>query len=332
MTQDDADPARPDDIPDQDVRDLITAAGGRREPPAEMRDRVYTRLAGAFDALPDPEARTRTRHRAGAVAAALVSGLLAVTAWQASRPPPAAVATLVFARGEAVVQGLAAAAGQALAPQAELETRAGGRLQLRLHGGAEVRVDGASRLRLLGPDRVLLEQGRLFAATQGRQSLLIATALGEVADLGTRFDVSLGSQGLAVTVREGRIEIEGGGRRLRAEAAEGRGETVRLDRAGGVARRPVPTTDAYWQWIDDARREYTLDEGSLHDFLQWSANECGLQLRYADVRVEQAARATQVHGQLHERCLVAVDQVLATSRLQRRTEVPPHRLLIAFDE
>jgi hypothetical protein len=82
-------------------------------------------------------------------------------------------------------------------------------LELKMDGGAELEIRGPAALRLEGANRIYLNKGRLLAYVPERaRGFTIATADGEVVDLGTRFVTSVDElSGTEVHVMEGLVKI-----------------------------------------------------------------------------------------------------------------------------
>lgn len=330
---------------DDEISALLRAAGLRAAPPEAMRERIQTRVSAAFEAMPEPGFLQRmSRQKSEQPSAFLMRRLMPIAAalavavgalwWELRGPlmPALTVAEVAFTQGRVLAGERLLARGDVLSANEQVRTEADARLQLQLTNRVEVRVDGATLMQLQSQDAIELQRGRLYLASPGAAQLTVTTPAAVVRDIGTRFDVAVINSQLAVTVRDGRVQIEPDGKEsVVAEAMEGRGEAVRLNSAGEMTREFIATTHSYWHWIDGARAAYQLDGGTLDDFLRWSAAECGLQLNYSDVSVEQAAQTTRVHGHLDAPCLAAVDEVLLTSRLQRNTQTDEHVLLIEFD-
>ena len=90
---------------DTDVEQLLMAAGQRQNPPADMRERVYSATLAAWQDLPDETARREAAGRSGAgrwlaVAASALITVAAATFWLSQSEPAAGpVGHIVYARG-----------------------------------------------------------------------------------------------------------------------------------------------------------------------------------------------------------------------------------------
>ncbi len=338
--------------PDDDVAQLLRVAGPRREPPAAVRARALASALEVFEALPEPPAATpelasaaikrrwalpRLRHAIAAAVVLVASGALL---WQ-SLPQPArsAAAYVNYSNGDWLIDnGLAAP--NVLVPQgARVQTTGSATLELQLRDGTLLRAHHDSLFVLGAGNGIELLRGRIYIATRGgADSVRIRTAFATVHDIGTRFEVQVDGTAVTVQVREGQVQLRGdhirlaSGAALTASATDGVGESLRVDATGRIERGNLPTTGRHWRWLAEARPDYALDRGSLHDFLVWSASESGLQLRYHSEAVRRAAVDTRTRGNIDGMSPEeAIINVLATTRL-RRADAPAYELLVDFAE
>jgi hypothetical protein len=211
----------------------------------------------------------------------------------ASRPPGAAPRLALV--GETVREGDA------------VETTTGGRAAMRLAGGVQVRVDRGTRLRVLSSALFVLDEGAVYVDSSGRSSIVVRTAVGQVRDIGTAFEVRLlGDGALRVRVRDGRVQLT----QSRQSFDAGRGEELTLDGSGRVGRRAVPVSGAEWAWAATVAKPFDLEGQSLRAFLDWISGDNGWELRFADAATERKSATTIVHGSIRgltpEEALAAV--------------------------
>jgi len=335
----DALPGREGD--DDDVRRLLQAAGSRTELPEAARQRIYTATAAVFDdlpAIPAPLSGSTGRFRRYALVAGwiLAFGLAALIYRQTSSPPTRLgheLAEVIFAAGSTMIAGRSPTSGGRVTMDTTLRTGEDGRAHLRLASGVELRVDGKTELVLVDTQSLRLSYGRIYVDTAQQGSIRVLTGLGEVVDVGTQFAIEMNGRRLDVLVRDGAVRVLQASTQQVARAEEGSGEALRFDDRGLIERRRMPSTHAYWRWIDSARADYPLEGGTLHDYLSWSARECGLALSYSGQASEHVARSAKLHGDLTDAvCIAAIDEILMTSRLQRVSPADGYRLVIDFDD
>jgi ferric-dicitrate binding protein FerR (iron transport regulator) len=317
----------PDD--DQDVRELLSAAGRRPAIPQEDLDAIREAARSAWRSAvgggaetdsareggssPSPLGRRRSLGAALGLAAALA--VVAGLAWwwrsqsAESRPTVAwAEAVIGSVRLEAVpgVPPSTLSAGAAIPSGAVLSTKAkgSGRAALRLAGGTTVRLDAGSLVRCVSAEFLELHAGALYfdtgdapPAERARGSVLVWTPLGTVRDVGTRFAVRVENDdrsAVFVRVRNGAVRTEHHGRSELTPA----GQELELRRDGSAERRPAPAYGPAWDWVLEATGGYPIEGRTLRQFLDWVARETGWQVVYADPEVAAAAPRIVLHGDL----------------------------------
>ncbi len=306
---------------------LLHLAGPRPAAPDRVVAEVKRVTYPAWRSKVRAVARTRRRRRAWmlAAAAALVvsAGFLL---WRLpSMPSPAAgvpvrVATVEVAAGAVTAGGAGLVAGAEIGAGSEIETGPGGRSTLRLAGGASLRLDTGTVLRLESTTALTLERGAVYLDTGSAPpaaAFQVTTPYGVARDVGTQFEVRLLDDALRVQVREGRVEVDLGGRPHVAPA----GTALRVDAGGGVHRQEIPAHGPAWSWILRASPPFELEGRTLGEFLEWVARETGWRPRFPDPDLEREVAGTVVHGSLAGvRPDQAPDLVLPSSGLRYRIE------------
>lgn len=285
---------------DRDIEHLLAAAGQRRNPPEEMRARVYAETLAAWEALPErpPAASARpavTRWLAAAASVALagVAGLFWFSSPTSTMAPLAEVAHI---RGALLVDGEPAAVGSALADGTLLATDGQSLASITLRNGARLELDVASELRV-EEDYLRLAAGRVYVDAHAADAVVVTTPSLTVRDIGTQFEVGLTDAVAAwVAVREGAVDVESASRQVSLSANAGLGEIAHFA-AGELAERHVLTsTDARWQWRLDGRAPFSLDGASVYAYLAWMARDSGHTLEFASRAVEQMAKVEYLRG------------------------------------
>ena len=286
-----ADPEAADDL-----APLLHLAGRRPRLPEEA---VAPIRAAAREVFRRQARRTAIRRRLGwTLASASAAVLLVVAGLTLHRPavpgPGSPVATFEMRTGEVAVAGTVDSG--TLFAGATVTTGQGGHAAVRLPAGASVRIDAGSSVRFDSPRLVKLERGALYvdsgAAPGG--GIEVATDLGSVRDVGTRFEVRLLDGALRVRVREGMVLA---GRAGEAHQARAGGELV-LQADGRFSSAATPVYGADWDWVQHAGRAMAIEGATLADFLDWVSGETGLRWRLAEPQTARPPKDITLHGSI----------------------------------
>jgi ferric-dicitrate binding protein FerR (iron transport regulator) len=209
------------------------------------------------------------------------------------------------------------------------QVRAGDRLQtgpdqgiaLLLARNESLRLGASTTLVADARDRFTLLAGRVYADSGDfgyrDGGIVIDTAIGSVADIGTQFAVMLGSGELDVAVREGRVDVQAGSQTYVAKAGERL--TVGPDEKTAIAG--LSPHDDYWNWAAQLAPAFEIENKSLLDFLRWVARESGRELVFPDSESRMAAMRTELHGSIAGIApLDAIQPIVATTRFVVRVE------------
>ncbi|MEW6336820.1 MAG: FecR domain-containing protein [Acidobacteriota bacterium] len=282
--------------PDPEL-ELLRLAGPRPAVPggreARVREAVRAHWRGTVDGR---RRRRRVWIAATLAAAALVA--VGVLLPHLRHAPPLPVGIVEVVAGQALVDtgrgSVGAAAGLELVARAIVDTGEGGRVALRL-GAASVRLDESTRVVVVSGTRIALEQGGVYIDADGpshRPMLTVATAIADVVEVGTQFEVRMVGERVRVRVREGAAEVRRGGP-LRAVSA---GEEVSLGRDGRLRVGRIASDDPAWNWVLAVAPPFRLEGSTAASFLRWAARESGHTLRFADREVAAAAESIVLHG------------------------------------
>jgi ferric-dicitrate binding protein FerR (iron transport regulator) len=318
---------------DRDLGELLRAAGRREPPPPDAA--AHVRAAVAAEWREAVAARTRRRRRITTFAMAAGVAAVTVGAWllRPASLPSTSVASVAAAAPVATIARLdgpmelqtpggawrAVAALEQAPVGATLRTGPTGRAVLAWQGGATVRVDADTRL-ALADGRVVLAAGAVYVdgdPAAGHVAPDVATPLGLVRHLGTRYEVRVVPERLQVTVRDGRVEVASGAMR---EVAAG-GERLILAPTGAVARERVPTWGAEWSWLDSLAPELRIEGRRVDEFVASVARETGREVRYATPAARTAAGDVVLRGSVEGLGPdAALQAVLATTHLEARAQ------------
>jgi hypothetical protein len=132
-----------------------------------------------------------------------------------------------------------------------------------------LRVDGGTRLRLDRRGAVIHNGAVYYSADAGHGGVTFRTPFGAVRDIGTRFELRLGTDSMRVRVRDGSVAVRG------VTATSGHEVVATADR---VVNRAIATTGAEWAWIENAAPPIILEGQHLSAVLRHIADEKGLTL------------------------------------------------------
>ncbi|MDX1503434.1 MAG: FecR domain-containing protein [Thermoanaerobaculia bacterium] len=317
------------------VRELLGRAGPRPEVPPEelaaIRAVAHSEWSRRYARPVSRRSDAGVSRWALALAAGLVLAVVGLWWWKA-RPAPATTLAVVAALGEGGSLSVAGEEGarpavlaEGLPAGAEVATGAaeGAVAALAWRDGQSVRIAPGSRLRLVSTDRIELLAGAVYLdsgeGASGPPAIAVATRLGTVVEVGTRFATRLVERDdtLRVRVRQGRVRVEAGGERHLA----GPGEELTVDGEGTLWRTAVAAFGPEWEWVERAAPGFDAEGAPLAAYLEWVSYETGLRVVYADSRLEREAGALELLGapaELSPRESLAA--VLPASRLSYRIE------------
>ena len=261
---------------------------------AQWRDRVASRRRRLFTAL----------AAGSAAAAAMLVGIY--SGLQSAVPSaPAVLATVEHLEGGDITwrddrtQAQPLGSLRALSEGQRLATGSGSRVALHWHDGGSLRLDENSRLELVSATAVRLTAGNVYfdsAVADGGSAatpeLAVQTPAGEVVHIGTQFMVSVASDEVVLSVREGQVKVTGDGFELVVAANQ------ELDlRSDGT--REVTAIDGHgdrWAWAAEVAPQMALDGRATFDVVAWAARETGRSVVYATPTAERRARDDLLHG------------------------------------
>jgi len=229
-----------------------------------------------------------------ALAASLLLAL-AVGWVMVRKDAPLPAGEIRFATGGYTVRG-SEGDGTGLLPGSIVRTSSEGRLLIDLGGHRDLRVDHATSLTLRSASEIWLHDGRIYVDAAGRDGLVVVTPNASITDTGTQFEVVVSRERLDVTTREGAIEVELGGHRIRSQASPGRGEALVIDGLSLLETSSVPTSGERWAWTQASRPQFSVAGRSVREYLVWAARESGLVLAFSSPLSEQQAGLRRLGG------------------------------------
>ncbi len=188
--------------------------------------------------------------------------------------------------------------------------------------GGSLRVDENSRIEFARDDGVYLRSGRIYfdstpSALVGgstAEGFAVRTDHGDVIHVGTQFMTRSDKDELVVSVREGRVSIDGRYHDVTASP----GEQVTLAGRQQPVTLNVSRSGDAWAWIGRTTPAADVDGMPLHAFLEWATRELGLQLEYEGDA--EGAADKPLRGTIDTEPSVALEMWLAAADLNYRIE------------
>jgi len=186
-------------------------------------------------------------------------------------------------------------------------------LALAWAGGGSLRIDANSRVAFLSDSAIELVSGAMYFDSMNQDvELEVRTKYGVIRHLGTQYVGRIESESLSVSVREGRVAVDG----LYFGVAEPRQRLTII----GSARPSVLSISPYgddWRWVELTAPRVDFDGKTIYEFLQWVARETGLTIKYDDQNVKQIVYDDDntVKGDIDEEPRIALGQGLLSVTL-----------------
>lgn len=291
---------------DDPVEALLGQATPRPAPPGADEQRVRAAVRAEWQAVTAARsARQRVAYFAVA-ATVLLAVAVVFNQFRDTATTPLQLATISKSHGNVYLLGEQAellelndlktiSAGQTLL------TGSGAGVGLDWGDGGSLRLDADTRIEFVAEDAAYLHSGRIYfdsqpGASEGSServaALAIKTGRGTVRHLGTQYMIYADADKLSVSVREGRVAIDG----INYDETATAGQQLTLT---GRGRPDVVNIKVYgeaWDWVGATAPATQFDGRSAHDFLRWVGRETGMQLHFEDQRAEQLAMDAMLRG------------------------------------
>ncbi len=185
-------------------------------------------------------------------------------------------------------------------------TRTDSGISLEWGSGGSLRIDAETRIEFISAEEVYLRSGRIYfdstpseliAGIPGRSvatKFRIKTDHGTVTHVGTQYMTHSSGTELTITVREGRVSIDGNYHN--ETVLEGQQLKVRGSNRANVAN--FPRHGAAWDWVEATAPVANVDGRSVDEFLKWVSRETGLRISYESPEAEQKALAGILKGKV----------------------------------
>jgi ferric-dicitrate binding protein FerR (iron transport regulator) len=308
--------------PDDDDRETAALLAQLKvTPSAAGRERAFAKLQQEFQAQRAFDRTGRRRLGRWSVAAGLVLALFAGWTWRSAQ-----VATVPVARVEALDGVVESRDGSlfgghenlvvdgAVDAGSDLTVREGAGVLLRISADLTVRLAENTHARFEAPDELVLDDGQAFIdATPGADApLRVVTPSGAVTHLGTQYQVRAGDHEIEVAVREGRAQLEAGGRTTVTEA----GHWLLHRDSAATLTGDLAADDVRFEWIATLPTGFELEGATLSAFLGWFQRETGLTPIYSDGIDAGKFTQVQLKGSIDDlEPFEALSYVLATADL-----------------
>jgi ferric-dicitrate binding protein FerR (iron transport regulator) len=288
---------------DASIEQLLREVGARDEPSPDVMREVQSAVHAEWQAMVG-ERRRQRRAMAWRVAASMVIAVLIATfAYRYTMPVPVQVAKISNIDGQLLAatgtdNATALTVDQPVMVGAALHTDDSSRAAMQLDNGLSVRLDHNTSIMLAATDRIVLTSGALYVDSSSiaasKAPLVIETHAGSVQHVGTQYEVRTHADSIVVSVREGRVVLNGASGQNTAEA----GQVLRLSANGELTRDAISPADPRWQWALDAAPVFDINNQTLAAFLQWIARETGKRLVYSSSAAQTAATQAKLHGSI----------------------------------
>ena len=287
------------------VEELLERATPRPAPPGEDERMVREAVTAEWQSVAG-KVKLRQRMTHFAIAASVLLGIaISINALQVSNVQPMQVATIdrnhgsIYLVGEQSLMQEASDLSSVYVGQI-IETGNDAAISLEWGGGGSLRIDKNTRVEFTSADSVYLRSGQIYFDSQfvttaaiTRSGLEINTDHGLVKHLGTQYMTEVDTRDLIVSVREGKVEVDGQYIDKKVASA---GEQMKI--SGGAAP-VVLNIDGHgeaWAWAEAMAPTLNMDGRSTYDFLQMTAREIGLVVEYENDAAEKIARDGTLRG------------------------------------
>ena len=289
---------------EETIEQLLGKAPPRPVPAKADEARARAAVQDEWRSLVRQRARRNNVARFAIAATVVLAAFVSFNMFRTNGVAPAQVATIDRSFGSIYLLGDRSELREtsdleSIVTGQTVRTGAQSGLGLVLSSGASLRVDEDAQIEFVDESTMHLHGGRVYVDTRprilvgaGDRNLHIVTAQGVVTHIGTQYMTTYRGTELSVSVREGRVAVEG----AYHDVTVARGKRVVLR---GSQRPLVTNIAAYgeaWSWAEDMAPSADFDGRSIFDFLQWVGRETGHEIRYETPAAEQLAHEKTLEG------------------------------------
>lgn len=271
---------------DRAIEDLLGRAAPRPTPPVEATQKAKQAIRQEWQQV----TRRRTMVRRAILTATAASFVLAIALVMntllAPVEQPVQVATMDKAVGTVYMLGekselnpVADLAAVRSGETIKTDTDAGVGLSWR--NGGSLRLDENTEVRFVSATRIELNSGRVYFDSMPETglpaTLTIATREGDVTHVGTRYMAAVDSASLTVSVRDGKVRVDG-----YHKVTVDEGKRTRLIGSSQPETLDLRGYGPEWQWIELTAPAQALGGSKLKDLLEWVARETGYRLEFME--------------------------------------------------
>jgi ferric-dicitrate binding protein FerR (iron transport regulator) len=310
------------------LEQLLSHASPRPMPSESDVAAVREAVSGEWQAM---SGRRRSRRRIGVFAIA-ATVLIAVSSMFSLYRQPSVyavqVATIeksfgsIYLLGESSELRETEALSSVLAGQTIVTGDEAG-MALAWGNGGSLRMDASTRIRFIESTSVFLDSGRVYFDSSpsgpmagisggGAPEFVVVTDYGEVTHIGTQFMTRVTDDDLVVSVREGKVEVEG----LYQDYVASSGEQVTMSGRSQPAVLSISRSGEAWDWVSRTSPVTDVDGKSLHEFLLWACRETGLEFHYEGDAEQIARHEAFLKGAIYTEPLQALKLRLETAGLE----------------
>ena len=296
---------------DKAVEALLEHAVPRPTPPSDDEQVIRAAVQAEWQAI-SGKRRDRTRLARFAIAASVLLAMIAsLNVLRDSGIVPVQVATINKSYGSIYMLGEQSELHKlsdlsAITVGQKIVTGPDSGIGLEWGNGGSLRIDAETRVEFISAEAIYLRSGRIYfdstpsdliaSGSTGTKptQFRIETDHGAVSHSGTQYMTETSSETLVITVREGKVSIDGNYHDETALEGQ-RMEVVGNTRASVVnfARHGVA-----WDWVEHTSPIADVDGRSVDEFLSWVSRETGLRIVYESPEAEQKASSGILRGKV----------------------------------
>ena len=193
--------------------------------------------------------------------------------------------------------------------------------------GGSVRLNENTKVEFQDEKSIILHSGQIYfdsrpaeliagATASAANAFIVITNQGSVTHSGTQFMADVGADALVVSVREGRVSVDGSF----YDGVASRGEQIVFR---GSRRPTILNINDYggaWDWIGQTSPPVDVNGKSVHVLLEWVCRELGFELEFVGDTVELAVRNELLIGRVDAEPEAALRMRMATTAFTWRLE------------
>ncbi len=279
---------------EEKLQSILMRTGPRMSPPENVTREVKTAVLNVWR---EEVARTKRARQSRWLAMAAAVILLLTGGILQFEDPVLDIAAVdrVVNDAQVLVEGnWQALSGARLVPDTRLRTMQDAYVSVSLDNGMNIRLDENTEMVLDGPDSVQLVYGRLYVDSNHKAVLVVNTAFGSAADIGTQFTVSATDANWQVHVREGSVLVKDDEVRKIVEVGQG----LQISASNELSQSRNSPMDDSWQWVQKVTPVFSIEGRTLADYLVWISRETGREVDFRSEFARSAAQGTILHGSI----------------------------------